>query len=1176
MKYQTYFEAVDANYKPVQYIDTSQPDMLGGTASGYWEGVGDSLLYQFGPVIWQMRNGRSFEVDETFRPEDHIDFTNEEDTHKLLDAVSMEHLDHIRSQNAYNRQIKQNASEAGFLSHMTGALLDPLTWAIPFSVYGKTIKAGIKSGAKSGALYGAISEGIRAPYDTAGTLGESASNLAMSTALGGVIGGVMKSPHAFRAMRTTSKKVTQYEKDINTPILKDEVDKPYDLVEGTTSTVATFLEGSARRILKGRYPQEVKKTILQLVNDSSFFTNLQKTGKGNIMSVTGTMGLHLGHMSEHLFNLQDIHHQFISGRARFNKKHKAPRVPALGIYTGGSGFKGLIRGRSDFDDFIEKVNEYRMVELGNKTFTWKGKKYSGEKLKRAVNGDAYETAMQARRRIFGEDKLHPLVRKAVDEMNSFFQEEGALAMESGLLNYKALRGIHEFNINTKIPENIEYWTKSIAKWEKANRQKLTGLQKQFKDNTRGLTKAQIELKKKLEQGIKYRKARLKHFNNEIAKEQKLLDDLLESEKTITAPLEENHFARMYNLNAIASNREAFTQLVAKWFMTKPEKWVFNQEARKFVQEKFSTDPKQVRARAEKFVSKLLKETDEDDIVNDMTPIKSSFLNKRNFDAPNWFRAKVGKDGQSVQVSDFINKEYQDVVKSYVLRLGPKIEYAKIFNGERISKVMEDAKKEMKEFGNTPKEITDALTAIKLNYDRTVGQVIKEPHRWDNVFAQEVRKIAQVVYLGGSGIASIADMGNIVFQAGFAPFTTYFRGLASSDGLTKATKGILASGEHQYTLSSYRKMFVEDNLLPQGPSKYRRATDRMTEIFYNINLLKPLTHIFKTASGLHGQHKIVDGSINFNKLSDMEKWELSRFGIGAREAEILRKSPHQQNADGSVRYMNIDNWKDSVTLKSGEVVTARDARRIFSQAVRNHQNIMVLTAQASDKFSLVDGVVYAKRQPFMKLYPKFFKTDDSVSLFKTKRNKKTGEMEKIYEREMVRIESGVMAFPFQFWNYGLAAQQKILGAMTDPHRPLSRKIYGGALMVGLGYVIAQSRMPEGMWDNMPMQERLLKAIHMSGTTGMYTDLAYMQSAMFHGMTGLKSEDTGIPTMYNPDFVDAVTEPFGAGVGLTVDTGRALGEMVAGDFGKGLADMPKPFQYLPIFRDYVRDMNRHLRN
>ena len=86
MKYQTYFEVVDANFKPVQYIDTSQPDMLGGTASGYWEGVGDSLLYQFGPVIWQMRNGRSFEVDETFRPEDHIDFTNEEDTHKLLDA----------------------------------------------------------------------------------------------------------------------------------------------------------------------------------------------------------------------------------------------------------------------------------------------------------------------------------------------------------------------------------------------------------------------------------------------------------------------------------------------------------------------------------------------------------------------------------------------------------------------------------------------------------------------------------------------------------------------------------------------------------------------------------------------------------------------------------------------------------------------------------------------------------------------------------------------------------------------------------------------------------------------------------------------------------------------------------------------------------------------------------
>ena len=87
---------------------------------------------------------------------------------------------------------------------------------------------------------------------------------------------------------------------------------------------------------------------------------------------------------------------------------------------------------------------------------------------------------------------------------------------------------------------------------------------------------------------------------------------------------------------------------------------------------------------------------------------------------------------------------------------------------------------------------------------------------------------------------------------------------------------------------------------------------------------------------------------------------------------------------------------------------------------------------------------------------------------------------------------------------------------------------------------------------------------------------MNSAMFHGMSGLDSRETGIPTMYSPDFTDAITEPFGAGVGLTVDTGRAIGKMVTGEFGKGLADLPKPYQYVPFMREQVREMNRYLRN
>ena len=1153
------------NQLKVNYVDTSEPDLLGELPSTYWEQVGDSLGYYYSPMIWQMRNGKSFNVDQNFVVEDNIDFVNEQDSHILLNAVSQSHLDFLRRKNAFNRQVKYDASQAGFFAHMTGALLDPLTWAIPFSITGKTFYSGFKSGAKAGAIYGGVSEGIRAPFDSTSKLTESVSNVGIVTAFSGLLGGVVKSSHTWGAVKSSANKIVQHEKDMNSPIFKINKDKPYDLAEGTTNPLSRLLEGPAREILRGKYPQMVKETILSLINDGSFLTNLAKTGVAH-ESVTGNLGVHLGNYSDMIFNLQNMHHQIISGRKQFVKKHIAPRMPITGIYMGTTGFKGLLTGKTDFNSWLQKLNEYRIMDVDEL------KSARGKTSRKEINQTAHESMAEVRLRLFGSKKqLTPLEKQAIEELNKFYDTTGSMAREVGVLEMKGLKRQYQWEVDVKHPNQIKWWEDLIRTWEGKNRKRLDNLKKQYEDKSRGLTKKQIKLMNDLEAKIKSHNKELnKHIRN-LDEAKKNLEDTLKREKEIAPPFEERHYNRIWDTSAIIANRETFTRLVEAWFRFKPSKWVFDEKANHFKEKTFDTSPKGIRERAEKFVRKLLKEEVDEELIDMQMPLKSSFLNSRQMDAPNWFRANVGENNKSVGLFDFIDKDVSSVAKNYVLRIGPKIEFAKIFNGRKITKVLEDVEEKMHAEKYDEKKIIKAKVAIKTMYDRVVGQVQKEPHRWDNVLATEIRKLAQVVYLGGSGIASIADMGNIIFQSGFKPFQIYLDVLASGD-YSKAVKSVWLGGEHQYLIGGTRRIIVEDLINPTPLTGYRKVTDRMTETFYNINLLKPLTHTFKTMIGLFSQHDIIEKALRFNKLTDMEKWELARFGITAREAEILVKSPHIMNDSKTFHYMNMDNWTDDVILKSGEKVTANDAKRIFGASLRMRQNINVLTAQAGDKFSLVDGVAYLERKPWMKKYPNFFKTDRAVSVWTE--NKKTGEI--LYKKEMVRIESGLMAMPFQFWNYGLAAQQKILGSMLDPHRPLARKIYGGAIMLGLGYMIARSRMPDGMWDKMPAHERLLKGIHLGGLTGMYTDLFYMNSAMFHGMSGLDSRETGIPTMYSPDFTDAITEPFGAGVGLTVDTGRAIGKMVTGEFGKGLADLPKPYQYVPFMREQVREMNRYLRN
>ena len=455
---------------------------------------------------------------------------------------------------------------------------------------------------------------------------------------------------------------------------------------------------------------------------------------------------------------------------------------------------------------------------------------------------------------------------------------------------------------------------------------------------------------------------------------------------------------------------------------------------------------------------------------------------------------------------------------------------------------------MKDEGFEPEEITQITTDFNVGYRREVGAVVDRQGGVDQEVANNLKGLGTITFLSDSGRASIVDAGNVVFQYGFRPYQQAMETFAdrgqynfnignrkAGEGLMERYKGVVA------------QRIVDNSTSHPVTHTWGKVRDKAVDVSMDLNLLRPLTMFMKELIGGFAQHDIIEKSLRYQSLSPNEKANLARHFIGQKEAMLIAKNAKKYPLmDKLERYhmADFERWD-------------KDATKSFLRGVTTHQNIGSLTANSADKFNLVDGQLWVKYRPFMRKFG--WTPDQTVS---------------IDGSEMIRFQSNLMAIPFMFWNYGLAANQKILQAGFDPTRPLTHRLFGASIMIGLGYFVTSMRMPDYLWDNMGYSRRMARAVHMSGVTGMYTDLAYMAIHMTKG-AGLQGPQNEF-AMYNPDTFDAFMEPFGAGIGLAGDYGRGFYTMFTDSVPHGLAQIPYPLQYNMFIRDEVREMRRMLRN
>ncbi len=298
-------------------------------------------------------------------------------------------------------------------------------------------------------------------------------------------------------------------------------------------------------------------------------------------------------------------------------------------------------------------------------------------------------------------------RAAMQEVDSFFGDYKQELIDLGLIaTPENLR-----TLNKRIDLDIEYFT---------NMQETRGL-------TAGQTKRLNALKKQREyyQGL---------IDNSIV-------------ENYTMPI-------YYNKTLLASDDNARRRLVdifEEHIKNNPITSFWDDKLQKFVE----VDPRtraEPRKIAEDAVASIMEESDQM-LIAEMNGIpKGKHLRHRQIAIPEH------------KIMEFIITDPR-VARSYSARVGKRIEWSRKYGKQSIDDVLDDFEAEMRDAGYNEKDIASLRADVAFEYERVMGEHVRDPSRLDNQTARFIKETSGMAYLDAAALASVTDAANIVFERG---------------------------------------------------------------------------------------------------------------------------------------------------------------------------------------------------------------------------------------------------------------------------------------------------------------------------------------------------------------------------------------------------------------------------
>jgi len=395
-------------------------------------------------------------------------------------------------------------------------------------------------------------------------------------------------------------------------------------------------------------------------------------------------------------------------------------------------------------------------------------------------------------------------------------------------------------------------------------------------------------------------------------------------------LEDVFFPRYWNRDAILKNRSKLEKILEEHYTENPFIYKWNNKSKSWEQEQLSVDSNDIAGRAKKTVDDLLNQ-DEIPDFNNMYFGKgvSKHLKHRSLDITN------------DKVFEFIHTDPLKVMKAYQSRVSPVYEYTKLNNGKNFDDVVYELKDDMFKSGLSIKEIDKNMRDYIHMYDRVVGTVIRNPDRLDFKFANTIRSLAQVSYLGHAVYATVSEPAKL-FHDHY--WKDVFRGIATQmDAFTGDTMAKMSREEIHIAgeaidivLQSSHLRFMDDlKANPLNNSKW----DKVKDVFFLANLLAPVTTALKQIDGIVRQHTLIlySNKLALGKATKMETTFLARYGIDLPMAIKISQTPYQKSARG-LYFANTKEWENYKTFPSimfdktdrtGKVISSKPFEFIYS-------------------------------------------------------------------------------------------------------------------------------------------------------------------------------------------------------------------------------------------------------
>lgn len=477
-----------------------------------------------------------------------------------------------------------------------------------------------------------------------------------------------------------------------------------------------------------------------------------------------------------------------------------------------------------------------------------------------------------------------------------------------------------------------------------------------------------------------------------------------------------------------------------------------------------------------------------------------------------------------EVLDFINTDFRDVMRTYTMRIGPKIEFSKQFGNRSFEDVRDEYTDDLIASGVKVKDALELSKNFTILYQRVTATSLSDPTSLTNRSVQFLKEFTSLNYLGSAGVSATGDVAKIVMDHSFKD-------------IGRALVATFDNKQFQKQFADIKNVFGEATELSLGVTQARILEDTgartannfwtgVKNVGFIANALGPMTVALKSLSGNLSVHSFIQiaEEVSSGAASKFSLDKVSRYGLSIEQLkEIATKAPFERTKNGLI-IANIQDWPAAGV--SAETIAS--FRAAVSQSISN----TILSSSPATRFTYADGSIFIPIKQARKIYPNATESEDF--------------------KGYVRIESGVMTLPFIFYNWSMSATTNILHSAAQGQ--IKSRYSGFAAMLGFGYLLAKARTPEWAWNEMDEDQKMMAAIERSGIGAIYSDIA-LNSIRVGVQSGLNNPDNDsvrLPFYGKDGYAEAATTILGAGASTVKDFTDASTKMYQGEYGQALKE------------------------